>query len=251
VAAERIVAGPRAVTEAVRVRPRDIAVVYVSPRERKALRELVALASSRGVRVETKNDGELDGLAGELRHQGVLAVTGEFRYLELEALLDPAPRLLVALDEVSDPHNFGAILRSAVALGADGVIVPRHRNAPVTSAVVRVSAGATEHARVARVTNLARALGELGERGLSTVGLDAAGTVSITALPPAPGGRVLVIGSEGYGLRRLVRERCALLARIELRGPIESLNAAVAAGIAIHEATRVDMRRAEAGEGQG
>jgi 23S rRNA (guanosine2251-2'-O)-methyltransferase len=167
----------------------------------------------------------------------VVAVAGEYPYLSLAELLAalPARALLVALDQVTDPHNFGAIVRSAVALGADGVLTLKDRAAPVTPVVVRASAGATELARIARVTNLARTLGELRERGLQIVGLDAEGTTRLRELPAAEAGRVLVVGSEGHGLRRLVREQCDVLASIELGGRLGSLNASVAAGIALYE----------------
>jgi 23S rRNA (guanosine2251-2'-O)-methyltransferase len=145
--------------------------------------------------------------------------------------------LLVALDEVTDPHNFGAIVRSAVALGAHGVITLKDRAAPVTATVVRASAGATEHAAIARVTNLSRALERLRDEGFTAVGLAGEATVSLRDLD-LRGALVLVVGSEGSGLRRLVRERCDHLARIDLAGPVTSLNASVAAGVALYEAVR-------------
>ena len=187
---------------------------------------------------------ELDALAEGLRHQGVVAITGDFPYLDLEGLLagiEGAPFLL-ALDEITDPHNFGAMIRSAVALGAHGVLTLKDRAAPVTGAVVRASAGATEHARIARVTNLARTLTELrDERGLSIVGLAADGDRDIDALDEAPQGRVIVVGSEGKGLRPLVRKQCTELARIPMTNAIASLNASVAASIALF-ATRPRVR---------
>jgi len=237
---KRILAGPRAVGEALGgPRARDVAVVLVDRKPRKELRRLVGQARERGVRVEERERAELDAVAGDLRHQGIVAIAGEYPYAPLDAILSAhAAPLVVALDSITDPHNFGAIVRAAVALGADGVVTTRNRAAPVTPAVVRASAGATEHARIARVTNLARTLGELSESGLDVVGLDAEGDTSLRELPPAEEGRVLVVGSEGRGMRRLVRERCDRLARIELPGPVASLNASVAAAIALWEASR-------------
>ena len=127
---------------------------------------------------------------------------------------------------------------SAIAFGADGLLVPKHRAASVTPVVVRASAGATEVARMAKVTNLQRTLQALGDDGLQIVGLDMEGEVELGALPEAPLGRVVVVGSEGKGLRRMVRERCTLIARIPQAGPVASLNASVAAGIALYEAAR-------------
>jgi 23S rRNA (guanosine2251-2'-O)-methyltransferase len=232
---KRVVTGPRAVAEAVRAHAGEVHAVYVQRDARKALSELAQEAGRRGIVVEDRGPDELDALARGHKHQGVVAITGAYPYVDLETVLAraAAPPLIVALDQITDPHNFGAIVRSAVAFGADGVVTLKRRAAPVTPVVVRASAGATEHARIARVTNLARTLAELADRGLSVVGLDAGGEGSVDALPPAPEGRVLVVGAEGKGLRRLVRERCTLLARIEQPGPVASLNASVAASIAL------------------
>lgn len=182
----------------------------------------------------------MNALAPEGRHQGIVAIAGEFAYIELEeALLAAAERpLLVALDEITDPHNLGAIVRSAVAFGADAILTLRDRAAPVTPVVVRASAGATEHARIVRVTNLARTLTALREQHqLQVVGLAADGEVEISKLPEAERGRVLVVGSEGKGMRPLVRKQCSVIARIPIGGPLASLNASVAAGIALYAAS--------------
>ncbi len=238
---KRIVLGPRAVTEALRARAGEVHAVYVQADARKALAEVADEAGRRGVKVEPRSREELDALARGHKHQGIVAVTGAYPYAELAQVLasEPRPPLLVALDEITDPHNLGAIVRSAVAFEANGVITLKNRAAPVTPVVVRASAGATEHARIVRVTNLARTLQMLaGEHGMSVVGLDAAGEVDIDRLPPAPEGRVLVVGAEGRGLRRLVRERCTLLARIPQQGPVASLNASVAASLALFAAWR-------------
>jgi 23S rRNA (guanosine2251-2'-O)-methyltransferase len=238
---KRILAGLRAVTEALSADAQRISVVYVSlDRERERARELDALVRRTGVRCETRTAPELDALAQGLAHQGVLAIAGEYVYAELDHILaepGPAP-LLVALDQISDPHNFGAIVRSCVAFGALGIITLKDRAAPVTPAVVRASAGATERARIARVTNLARTLGALRELGFSVVGLDGMAEHSLATLPFPATGRVLVIGSEGSGLRRLTRTHCDEVAKIEMPGGFDSLNASVAAGIALYESVR-------------
>jgi len=233
---KRLLLGPRSVTEALRAHPGELTVVYVSDDARRELTAIAELARQQGVVVESRSLRELDKLGDGDRHQGVVAIGGGFSYLNLEELLDGLPEqaLLVALDEVTDPHNFGAIVRSAVAFGAHGIITLKQRAAPVTPVVVRASAGATEHARIARVTNLAQTLSLLAERDFDVIGLAAEGAVDLRALTSHASSRVLVIGSEGYGLRRLVRERCTQLARIPMSGPIESLNASVAAGIALY-----------------
>lgn len=241
---KRILCGVRAVSEALRADPRNINLVHVSDASpRGALAEVIQLAQAAKLTVEPTDALALDALAKGVKHQGVIAVCGgDYPYLDLDALLQHARArsdspLLVALDEVTDPHNFGAIVRSAVALGAHGVITLKDRAAPVTATVVRASAGATEHAAIARVTNLSRALERLRDEGFTAVGLAGEAAASLRDLD-LRGALVLVVGSEGSGLRRLVRERCDHLARIDLAGPVTSLNASVAAGVALYEAVR-------------
>lgn len=240
----RVLTGPRAVTEALRANADQIHALYIQRGSRKALANVVREAEGTRARIVERSAAELDALARGHKHQGVVAIAGDYEYASLEEILagtSPrtvvAPPLLIALDQVTDPHNFGAIVRSAVAFGADGVLTLKDRAAPVTPVVVRASAGATEHAKIARVTNLSRTLAALTKDGMDAIGLDASGELDITDLPPAPGGRVIVVGAEGKGLRRLVRERCTFLARITQPGPIESLNASVAASIALFSAS--------------
>jgi 23S rRNA (guanosine2251-2'-O)-methyltransferase len=234
---KRLLAGPRALEEALGADPTRIVVVYASA---ERLRDLDAQLRQSQVKAELRSSAELDQLARGLRHQGVLAITGDYPYAELENVLERAPAgaLLVALDQVSDPHNLGAIVRSSVAFGADAVITLKDRAAPVTPVVVRASAGATERARIARVTNLARTLGNLRDQGMQVLGLAADAQTTLDQVPYEAAGRVLVIGSEGDGLRRLTREQCDTLVRIEMPGGFESLNASVAASIALYESAR-------------
>lgn len=241
---KRLLLGPHAVLEAARGRSSQIASVFVSTSAERAHLRVLEELRSRGVRVEVRPAAELDALAGGERHQGLLALTGDYPYAGWDAasrLGDDA--LLVALDEITDPHNFGAIVRSAVAFGVDAILTLKDRASPVTPVVVRASAGATEHASIVRVTNLGRSLAALQEQGRQIVGLDAEGEADVSALPDAPMGRVIVVGSEGSGLRPGVRKRCDVLAKIPMAGPIASLNASVAAGIAIHAAS-IQRRRA-------
>lgn len=236
---KRLLLGPHAASEGIRSAPGKISILYLQAGGGHTA-ELSALARNRNVAVQERSSDELDAMAEGVRHQGVIAIAGEYAYCALDDLLEPTgPELmLLALDQVQDPHNFGAIVRSAVALGASGIITLKDRAAPVTPVVVRASAGATERARIARVTNLARTLAELREREIQVVGLAAEGSLAIDALPPAPLGRALVVGSEGDGLRRLVRENCEHLARIPMSGALASLNASVAAAIALYECMR-------------
>jgi 23S rRNA (guanosine2251-2'-O)-methyltransferase len=181
----------------------------------------------------------LDRMAAGVPHQGIIAVVSEKPVFSLEALLASArePALLVVLDGVEDPRNLGAIIRSAEAAGADGVLLPERHSAGLSEIVGRASAGAIEHVRVARVGNLAQALDALKARGIWVVGFDAAGTQRWDAVdlkrPVA-----LVLGGEGRGIRRLVREHCDNLVSIPHFGHVTSLNVSVAAGIALYEAVR-------------
>lgn len=237
---KRIIAGRRAVQEALAGGARQLSIVYVDDGDRGALAVLSDAARRARIPVEAVASAALDRLAGGVRHQGVLAVAGGYPFSSLEEILataETAP-LIVALDQIQDPHNFGAIVRSAVAMGADGVITLKDRACPVTPVVVRASAGATELCRIARVTNLSRALQLLGKQGLQRVGLAADGAVELSELPYPAAGRVLVVGSEGSGMRRLVRQQCDALVRLNQPGPIDSLNASVAAGIALYASAR-------------
>ncbi len=204
--------------------------------------DLARQARDRGAKVREVPRARLDRLAGTDRHQGVVAVVAEYRYAALDDLLDRRePRddapLVVVLDGIEDPHNLGAIIRSAHALGADGVVIPKDRAAGITSTVAKASAGAVEHCPVARVTNLAQSLEKLKEAGLWTVALDGDGGEVLTdvdlTVPTA-----LVVGSEGSGVRPLVRRTCDRVARIPMKGKVGSLNASVAAAVALYEVAR-------------
>jgi 23S rRNA (guanosine2251-2'-O)-methyltransferase len=187
---------------------------------------------------------ELDRITDGLAHQGVAMQVPPYEYVDVGAVLARARRagqapLIVALDGVTDPRNLGAVLRSAGAFGAHGVVVPERRAAGVTAAAWKVSAGAAARVPVARVTNLVRALGELRDAGCSIVGLDGGGTMPIGDLHLAVDPVVLVVGSEGKGLGRLVRQTCDVIAAIPIASAVESLNAGVAAGISLYEVDRL------------
>lgn len=207
------------------------------------LQELRQLAEQGGVRIEESDDEQLDRLSGGERHQGAVAEVVPYAgdpetQLEeaLEALGD-TPALLLVLDGVTDPHNLGACLRSADAAGVAAVIVPRDRAAGLTPVVRKVAAGAAESVPLVPVVNLARTLRELRERGLWLVGTtdDAQRTIYDVDLT---GPTVLVLGSEGEGMRRLTREACDDLVSIPMAGAVESLNVSVATGVALFEAVR-------------
>jgi len=201
--------------------------------------EAIARATKLGIPLRFEGRDTLDRMAGGVSHQGLIAVVSAKAALDLETLLSTArqPALVVVLDGVEDPRNLGAILRSAEAAGADGVVLPERHSAGLTETVARASAGALEHVKVARVGNLSQTIAELKQRGLWVVGFDASGAdrwdIVDYKRPLA-----LVLGGEGRGIRRLVRERCDQVVSIPLFGHVGSLNVSVAAGVALYEVIR-------------
>lgn len=205
--------------------------------------EAVRLAADAGVTILEVPRTDLDRVAGGAVHQGVALQVPPYEYAHPDELLEIAaerdePALLVALDGVTDPRNLGAIVRSTGAFGGHGVVVPQRRAAGMTAVAWRASAGTAAHVRVARVTNLTRALREYATAGLMIAGLDAEGDVSLDDFELANDPLVIVTGSEGRGLSRLVRETCDVTVSIPMVGPVESLNAAVATGIMLAEVAR-------------
>ena len=240
--ADRVVCGKHAVIEALEAGSR-IRRLHVA-KESHAARDprLKELLSRSRVAVSESPRSVLDRLSQGTPHQGVIAVLEPFGYLELEDLLDRArkkdPRaVLVALDEITDPHNLGAILRSAEALGAQGALVPERRSSPITPVVEKAAAGATSHLPIAEVRNLSDALEVCKEREFWVIGADAAGEDAAWDFDlNCP--LVLVVGSEGKGLRERVKKTCDKLLAIPLSGKIASLNASVAAGVLLYEIAR-------------
>jgi 23S rRNA (guanosine2251-2'-O)-methyltransferase len=238
--AAEVVAGRNAVVEALRAGV-PAAALYAGPRRDadERVREAVNLAAARGIPMVETGRIELDRLTGGSVHQGLALRIHPYDYAAPEELTERAsaagqPALIVALDGVTDPRNLGAVARSVAAFGGHGVLIPSRRSARVTAGAWKASAGALARVPVAQAPNLARALAAYQEAGLFVVGLDAAGASVVSDLTVADGPLVLVVGSEGRGLSRLVGERCDLLARIPMAADTESLNAGVAAGIALH-----------------
>jgi 23S rRNA (guanosine2251-2'-O)-methyltransferase len=241
-----IVYGINPVLEALRAgRVRRLRVA----RNDRRIGDALTLASTHGVPVERVDPQALDRLARGGVHQGIVADLDAPRDYTLEDLVRgaaPAPPLLIVLDSIEDPHNVGAILRTADAAGCHGVVRQQRHAASLEGIVAKASAGALAHVRVATVVNVARAIEDLKGLGVWTVGLDGGAEASYDqadfTLPTA-----LVLGAEGTGLRRLVRERCDRLVSIPMRGAIASLNVSVAAGIALFEAVRQRRKGAPAG----
>jgi len=234
--APRLVIGMQPVREAIRAHGKRLGAVLVERAHGESaarLDALVRFATDQGVtevrRVERR---ELDSVALGGTHQGALAWAPALRLLSVEELLSPVDLLVLALDGVQDPQNFGAAIRSAVALGATAVVWAEHAAAPLTPATFRASAGAIEHARLGRVPSLVRFLDDAVASGASVVGLVTDAERPLHDLD-LTGRLVLVIGSEHEGISRAVRRRCSALARLTLRGPIESLSASAAAAVAL------------------
>jgi 23S rRNA (guanosine2251-2'-O)-methyltransferase len=221
------------------LRAKRVGELRVSARASGRLDEVIALAARSGAVVRRVPDVELDRAARGGVHQGVIADVREGASVSVEDLVAKAagPALIVVLDGIEDPHNLGAILRTADAAGAHGVVRQSRHAAPLGGATAKASAGAVAHVRIAEVVNIARALEHLKAAGVWTVGLagDAPQTYDAVdySLPTA-----LVVGAEGTGLRRLVRERCDWLVSIPMHGHVQSLNVSVAAGVALFEALR-------------
>jgi 23S rRNA (guanosine2251-2'-O)-methyltransferase len=205
--------------------------------------EAVRMAADRGISVLEVSKPELDKLTGGALHQGLSLQMPPFEYAHPDDLLDAAaesgePPLLVALDGVTDPRNLGAVIRSAAAFGANGVLLPQRRSAGITAVAWRTSAGTAAKLPVALATNLTRTLRAYADAGMMIVGLDADGSITVDELKLATSPLVVVVGSEGRGLSRLVREACDETVSIPMAASVESLNASVAAGVVLAEVAR-------------
>ncbi len=206
------------------------------------LTESVTMAADRGIPILEVPRTDLDRMSSNGLHQGIALQVPPYSYVHPDDLLasagsDVRPALLVALDNISDPRNLGAIIRSVAAFGGHGVLIPQRRSASVTAVAWRTSAGAAARVPVARATNLTRTLKEWSDAGLQVVGLDAGGDTALDQFDAA-GPMVVVVGSEGKGLSRLVRQNCDAVVSIPMAGATESLNAAVAAGVVLAEVAR-------------
>ena len=238
------VAGRNAVLEAMTAEiPVKTAYVAEGAERDDRLRDILRLAAERGTGLLEVTRAELDRLTGGAIHQGVALQLPAYEYLHPDDLLadaldaDTEP-LIVALDGVTDPRNLGAVVRSAAAFGASGVLIPERRAAGMTAAAWKTSAGAAARLPIARATNLNRALRAYADAGFALIGLDGRAEVTIDQVDEAGRPVVLIVGSEDSGLSRLVREACDTVAAIPISGGVESLNAGVAAGIALYEISR-------------
>ena len=234
--------GKNAVIEALRA-GRTLDKVYVARGEQdKTLRFIAQKARAQGAVISEVDRHKLDAMSVTHAHQGVIAVAAVREYDTVESILEYARSrgekpLVVVCDEITDPHNLGAIIRTAEAAGAHGIVIPKHRSAGITAIVEKTSAGAVEHLAVARVPNLSAALEKLKEAGLWVFGTAAEGDRSLWEADLAEG-TAIVIGSEGAGMSRLTRESCDFLVSIPMHGKVSSLNASAAAAVVLYEAVR-------------
>lgn len=228
------------VLEALRAGSRRIDRIVIAEGTRDArLREVIEAARAAGVPVRRDARVALDRLTHNANHQGVIAITSAAAYSDADDLLGEisSETILILLDGVEDPHNLGAIIRTAECGGASAVIVPERRAAHITEAVAKTSAGAVEHLPVARVTNLARFIESLKKQNVWVVGVESSGEMAYTEFKYS-GALALVFGGEGHGLHRLVREHCDAVVSIPMQGKVTSLNVSVAVGVVLFEARR-------------
>ena len=235
---ERLVYGLQPVREAIAAHGANVRVLVEDRREAAPQLDAVArFAKDRGAKVVRSARGELDQLTHNGRHQGVVAFAPQLRIHRIEDLELGDRALVVVLDSIEDPQNFGAVIRSSVAFGATAIVWPQHGAAPLTPATFRASAGAIEHARLCTVPSLPTAIETLRTRGVRVIGLDA-NADSPLASQDLASPVALVLGAEGAGLHKAVKKSCDALARLPMRGPLGSLNVSAAAAIALYEATR-------------
>ena len=240
--ADGLIEGRNAVIEALRSGA-AIDKIYLARGETdSALGHIASTARGKGIVVTECDRRKLDGMSRTKSHQGVIAVAAVRAYASVEDILNAAKEkgeapLVVVCDELSDPHNLGAVIRTAECAGAHGVIIPKRRSAGLTAIVAKTSAGAVSYLPVARVPNLPALLKQLKDGGLWVFGTDAGGTTPLYGAD-LKGPAAIVIGSEGSGLGRLVREQCDFLVSIPMKGKINSLNASAAAAVVLYEAVR-------------
>lgn len=237
--------GRQAIRESLRAGRRQPQRLLLSERVAQApiIEEILALVEQSRISIKTVDPYELDNIVGHDRHQGAALETSDYPYARIDEMLDlarqrGAPPLLLMLDLIQDVHNVGSLVRTAEAAGVHGMIIQRRRAAEITATVVNTSSGAVEHLLVAQVTNLAQEIARLKEQGVWVAGLEAAPGAKLYTEADLTMPLAVVVGSEGGGLRRLVRERCDWLMALPMKGEINSLNAAIAGSIALYEALR-------------
>jgi len=236
--AQDAVAGKNSVVEALRAKvPAKELIVAIKVEIDEKISEAIRLAKNADLPIKELPRRALDDLTGSSNHQGVALVIKPFNYTEFEKLITNAkkPMMLIGLDGITDPHNLGAVVRSAAAFGADGVVIPERRNAAMTGSAWKASAGAAARMPISQVTNLVRSIEDAKKAGCFVVGLDAQGDATLAKMNLATESIFIIVGSEGKGLSRLVREKCDLVVSIPMQSSVESLNASVATAIVMYQ----------------
>ena len=244
---EDVLIGRNAVIEAIRS-GRGINKLLIADGDKEgSVKEVISLAKEQGIVIQFVERSKIDGIAGGLRHQGVLAYVAPVAYSNLETILQAAETkgeapFLLLLDELEDPHNLGALLRTADATGVLGVLIPKRRSVPLTATVAKTSAGAVEYVPVARIGNIAQTLRKLKDKGFWVAGADMDGSQNYYEAD-LTGPLVLVVGSEGHGMSRLTKEQCDFIVKMPMVGKINSLNASVAGSILMYESMRQRLQK--------
>lgn len=246
----QLIIGRNPVTEAIKSGA-NIDKIFVNPQSGGSIRNIIRIAREKDILVKEASDQKLSGMCGGASHQGVIAVAACAEYVSVEDILAIAKQrnedpFIIICDEIADPHNLGAIIRTAEAAGAHGIIIPKRRSASLDSIVYKTSAGAASWIAVARVANLVSAIELLKKNGVWIYGTDAAGeNIASVDMTGAIG---IVIGSEGFGMGKLIASKCDHLVSLPMRGRINSLNASVAGGIFMYEAVRQREAKSKSGK---
>lgn len=244
---EDLIEGRNAVIEALKS-DRTVEQIMVAKGDMEgSINVIIALAKEKGIVIKEVDRKKLDNMSVSKAHQGVIAIVTPYKYFEVEDILDFAKEkgekpFVIILDEIEDPHNFGAIIRSAEVCGVHGIIIPKRRNVGITPIVYKSSAGAVEHMRIAKVTNINSVIDKLKERGVWIYGADMDGE-SYCFEADFNGSIAIVIGSEGRGISKLTKNKCDVLTKIPMVGRINSLNASVAGGIMMYEVLKQRIKR--------
>ncbi len=240
---EDVIAGRNPVIELLKSE-KEVEGIYIEKGEMKgSIVRIIAMAKERKIPIKEVNGLKLDSLTSHANHQGVAAITAAYSYSSVEEIIssagEEAPFIIIA-DEIEDPHNLGAIIRTAEAAGAHGIIIPKRRGVGLTAIVAKTSAGAAQYLPVARVSNLASTIDDLKKKGLWVYAADMDGEPWCSV--DYSGGVALVVGSEGSGVSRLIKEKCDFIVSLPMKGKINSLNASVAAGIVMYEISRQRLK---------
>ncbi|QGU00758.1 23S rRNA (guanosine(2251)-2'-O)-methyltransferase [Candidatus Syntrophocurvum alkaliphilum] len=246
------IAGVNSIMEAIKG-GRKIHKIYIqNGRAGKKIEDLINLAQKRGIYIQTVEKQRLDQMYTITNHQGVVAQVENYEYSEIEEVLEKAALkgekpFIIILDSIEDPQNLGSIIRTAECAGVHGIVIPRHNSAEVTSAVSKASSGAVEHIHIVREKNLVNIIKYLKEQGMWIIGADMSASDNFFQTDiPTPA--TIVIGSEGKGIRRLIKENCDMLVKIPMKGKINSLNASIAAALLVFEVVRQDEKNEEINE---